>query len=52
VGIQVKMNWLEKLIGISPDQGDGTTEAFLIVLVLLGAVVFAVTRAARHRRTN
>jgi hypothetical protein len=39
------MDWIEKLIGISPDGGDGTTEAaivFVCVIVFGAAMVLSV----------
>jgi len=48
------MDWIERLIGISPDGGDGSTEmlylvaAAAIVVLILGRTV--LVRHARKRR--
>jgi hypothetical protein len=37
------MNWLEKVLGISPDGGNGATEAAIVIgLALVVAVALAV----------
>jgi len=46
------MDWIERVFGVSPDGGDGSTEA-LYLLVLLAAVVLIFgrryfTRFRRH----
>jgi hypothetical protein len=38
------MDWIERLIGISPDGGDGTTEA---AIVFVCVIVFAAIVALR-----
>jgi len=38
------MDWIEKIFGISPDGGDGTTEAlFVIAAIVIAALVIAGT---------
>ena len=38
------MNWIETIFGISPDGGDGTTEAlFVIAAIAIAAMVIAAT---------
>ena len=43
------MDFIEKLFGLSPDNGDGSTE--LLWLVALAAVI-AVAFYVRHRRRS
>ena len=43
------MDWIERLIGISPDGGDGSAEA-IILLVCLIVVVMAVRIPALRER--
>ena len=47
------MDWIEKLFGISPDGGDGTTEAMFLIAALAVAAVIVfrvpwVREYARH----
>jgi MYXO-CTERM domain-containing protein len=42
------MNWLETILRIAPDNGDGSAEA----LVLLALLVAAIVAAVRRRRQN
>ena len=47
------MNWIEKLMGISPDGGNGVTEltlALALALVLAAAMAAATRRRARASR--
>jgi len=38
------MKWIETIFGISPDGGDGTTEAlFVIAAIAIAAMVIAAT---------
>ncbi len=41
------MDFIEKLFGLSPDNGDGSTEVMWLVAL---AVVIAVAVYMRHRR--
>ncbi len=43
------MDWIEKLLGLSPDGGSGATELLFATVVVL-AVVAVGLRAARGRR--
>jgi hypothetical protein len=38
-----QMDWIEKIFGVSPDGGDGSTEALIVAtcIVLLGAIIAA-----------
>jgi hypothetical protein len=39
------MDWIERLFGVSPDGGDGTTEAaivFAVVIVLVAVIATSV----------
>jgi hypothetical protein len=48
------MDWIERLVGISPDGGDGSTEMFyLVALVAIAVLILGRTyfvRQARKRR--
>jgi hypothetical protein len=48
------MHWIETLLGISPDRGNGVTEAILVlgVALVIASGVAASTRLARGRRTK
>jgi hypothetical protein len=38
------MDWIERIFGISPDGGDGSTEALIVVAaIVIAAIVIAVT---------
>jgi hypothetical protein len=45
------MDWIETLFGVSPDGGDGTTEAAIIFacVVVLGAVIVMRSPGLRRR---
>ena len=44
------MDWIETLFGLSPDGGDGTTEAAIVFacVVVMGAVI--IMRSPRLRK--
>lgn len=49
------MDWIEKIFGISPDNGDGSTEAMIVTVacLIVSAIVVAASpklraRALRH----
>jgi hypothetical protein len=44
-----KMDWMEQLLGFSPDGGDGTTEAMIVfaACVVVGIIIFARVPKAR-----
>ena len=48
------MDWIERLFGVSPDGGDGSTEMlYLVAAVAMVALIFGRTfyvRYARKRR--
>lgn len=44
------MDWIEKLLGLSPDGGSGATELTIIVVLAAAAVAIAVGLAARRGR--
>ena len=48
------MDWIERLLGISPDGGDGTTEMiYVVAAIAVAALVFGRvlhTRRARRLR--
>jgi hypothetical protein len=43
------MDWIEQLLGFSPDGGDGTTEAMIVfaACVVIGIIIFARVPKAR-----
>ena len=43
------MDFIERFFGLSPDNGDGSTEVMWLVAL---AVVIAVTFYVRHRRRS
>lgn len=43
------MDFIERIFGISPDGGDGSTEVLLVTAVLAVIVAVAVTRMVRRR---
>lgn len=43
------MDWIEKLFGLSPDGGDGSTELSICVALVVPAVFF-LTRAYQKRQ--
>jgi hypothetical protein len=46
------MNYIEKLIGISPDGGDGSLEILLLVLLILIITAVGMHLPHRRRRTD
>jgi len=44
------MDWIERLFGISPDGGDGTSEAAIVfaLIVIVGAVIAVRVPAVRE----
>lgn len=43
------MDFIERIFGISPDGGDGSTEVLIVTAVLAVIVVVAVTRMLKRR---
>jgi hypothetical protein len=43
------MDWIEKLFGISPDSGDGSTEAWFAVAAGLVVLAILVARFPKFR---
>ncbi len=43
------MDWIEKLFGLSPDRGDGSTELGICLALLMPAIYF-LTRAYQKRQ--
>ena len=45
------MDWIEKLIGVSPDAGDGSAEAAIVFAcaIVLGGIVAMRVPAIRER---
>jgi hypothetical protein len=45
------MDWVERLFGVSPDGGDGTSEAAVVFacIIILGAVIATRVPALRER---
>lgn len=43
------MDWIERLFNVSPDNGDGTLEAFLILLAVTIAVALYASRGRAGR---
>jgi hypothetical protein len=41
------MDWIEQLFGISPDGGDGTTEAMIVVVVGIAIAVILYVRGSQ-----
>jgi hypothetical protein len=48
------MHWIETLLGISPDRGNGVTEGMLVLgaALVVATAVAASSRLARRRRTK
>ena len=48
------MDWIERLVGISPDHGDGTAEAaiLLVCVIVLGGVMLLRMPSLRQRITE
>ena len=46
------MDWIERILGISPDGGDGTTEALFVVaaIAIAGLVIAATPRFRPYAR--
>jgi hypothetical protein len=43
------MDWIEQLFGISPDGGDGTTEAMIVLAVATAIAIIFYTRSGQLR---
>jgi hypothetical protein len=46
------MNWIEKIIGISPDGGNGTMELLLLFVLALVVATGIVAIRSRGRRES
>jgi hypothetical protein len=49
------MDWIEKIFGMSPDNGDGSTEAVIVTVscaIALIIIVAAVPRLRQHARRS
>jgi hypothetical protein len=48
------MDWIEQLFGLSPDGGDGTTEAMIVLAAcaVVVCVIYMRVPAVRHRVRN
>jgi hypothetical protein len=44
-----EMDWIEQLFGISPDGGDGTTEAMIVLAVATAIAIIFYTRSGQLR---
>jgi hypothetical protein len=45
------MDWIERLFGISPDGGDGSTEMlYLAAMAAIAGLILACSFLARHAR--
>ena len=45
------MDWIERVFGVSPDGGDGSTEALYLLVLLAGVVlIFGRRYFTRFRR--
>jgi hypothetical protein len=44
------MDWIERLFNISPDNGDGTLEALIVILAVLAALVLVASLRPGGRR--
>ena len=44
------MDWIEHLLHVSPDGGNGTLEALYYAVAAFGVGVFAMRRTLRRRR--
>ena len=42
------MDFIEKLFGLSPDNGDGSTEILWLVVLAVAVAVFVYVRRRRH----
>jgi len=42
------MDWLEQWFGIAPDNGDGSLELLIVLLLLTAGAVFAIWRRVRR----
>ena len=47
---EVRMDFIEKLLGVSPDGGDGSLEFLLFLLPIAGLIALAAWRRSRRRR--
>lgn len=43
------MDWIEQLLGFSPDGGDGTTEAMIVFAACVVAAIIIFARVPRVR---
>jgi hypothetical protein len=43
------MDWIERVFGISPDGGDGSTEAAIVLACVIVAAVAITARVPRAR---
>ena len=41
------MDWIERLLGVSPDNGDGSLEALLLIALVALPVGLRILRASR-----
>jgi hypothetical protein len=48
------MDFIERLFGVSPDGGDGSTELIYltVIAIIVAALTYAGRRAARQRRDS
>lgn len=46
------MDWIEQLLGVSPDGGSGALEAVYYVVLAFGVGVFVRWRVMRRRRAD
>ena len=46
------MDWIEQLLGLSPDAGSGATELQFVLAVALALAAIAVGIAARRRASR
>jgi hypothetical protein len=44
------MDWIERLLGVSPDHGDHSLEIFLVIAVACIFVALLIPRSRRYRR--
>lgn len=41
------MDWIERLFGVSPDGGDGSTELLFVLMLVMGLAAFVLVRTRR-----
>jgi hypothetical protein len=46
------MDFIERLFGVSPDGGDGSTELIYLAAIAAIAIIVAASVYARHRATK